>query len=247
MWEFFIVTKNKIHINKLQKSLKPTINKLGGVCSVLNLEEDYKLMLAIKNQHKSQIIKLLDETIASFIVGVIKEDYLRKNLTLKKAKDLEFKAFLKALTYFDNEYDKQFIKRKLCYNNEIYFESFINFKLNDLKQKWSEVCSLTNENSTFLNSEDTFFELLKFLISNLKTKHAVVNVVYNKKNYKFLNDKKQELISQLEKEKSDANLITSLISLAPAKINVITDGSLTLDTIDLINKLFKGKVHLKKE
>lgn len=248
MWEFCIISKNNIYIELLEKSVSKPIKKLGGLCTTLKDKVNTKLLIACKKVNKGDAIELLDDAIANLFVNYYKEEFLEQNLNFLQIDEVNYKAFIKALTYFDRDYDKQFVKRKLCYKDELYLDSFFAFKLSDLKNKWKEICSLTNENSSFLNSKDTFFELLKFLIANLKIKNQVINVVYKKSKFKFLNSKREEIkLAKEIKKQDDTSLITTLISLSPANINIYSDNTINAETINLISELFLGKVNFCKE
>ena len=59
-------------------------------------------------------------------------------------------------------------------------ESFFNFKLYGLKQKWLEFCNLLKTNATLIERDVGSQELLKFLILNLTPKFECLILDFNK-------------------------------------------------------------------
>jgi len=99
----------------------------------------------------------------------------------------------------------------------IVLESFFYFQLLPLKEKWKELAGIANENGTYLLSEDSFIELLKFLIDNIEFLSDEVIIEVEKDNIKILDINENPIA---EKEQiSDFDLVDYLFKSSPRKIN----------------------------
>ncbi|MDD4211509.1 MAG: sporulation protein YtxC [Clostridia bacterium] len=249
MWELTILFSkcDEIFINTLKKLLLKSFKNSKFICTTLDEKTQTKLLVACENSQKTKLKKILDEVLSELFVTDYKERYLKSNLTLTNIDEISLKAFIKALVCFDKEYDKNFVIQKLNYSGTLYIQSFFAFKLKSLKQKWKDICELTNDNSMFLKTEGIFLELLKFLIKNLKIKEKTVNIIYKNNTYKFLdeNNKKIKLQNELNEEE-EIFLITNLITLNPKAINLYCDSSIKVKTLNLLNELFGSKITLCK-
>jgi|LGVF01.2.fsa_nt_gb hypothetical protein len=249
MWELIICFSraNYKYAKLLHTKLSSKFKNSKSLCTLTQEEDNIKLLIACEKQKRSRVTKLLDDFLAEIIVTEQKEEFLKANLKLGNVSKTNLKIFIKALVCFDKEYDKEFVIKKLNYNNDLFLESFYAFKLVDLKKKWKDICNLTNDNAVFLTTKDIFLELLKFLVSNLTIKNDIVQVIFNKNKIKFLDEQNNSLkLKNSKKEKIDEFLLTSLIKLSPKNIKIISDGSIKLETINLINNLFTGRVMFEK-
>ncbi|MBR2433686.1 MAG: hypothetical protein IKB21_03700, partial [Clostridia bacterium] len=87
---------------------------------------------------------------------------------LPKKSEIELFTFKKALISFDRETDRFLINKFLSFGQNLELESFFHFRLRALQEKWTELVGIANENSTYLLGEDSFVELLKFLVDNIE-------------------------------------------------------------------------------
>src|SRR5699024_9332215 len=113
----------------------------------------------------------------------------------------------KALINFDKETDYFLISKALNFNEFLYLESFYQFKLIKLRDKWSELIRLANENRDYLVSSDAFFDLLKFLIDNLDICKDEIDVVEEGDGYHIYEEGEKSM------PMNSSALISSLIDL----------------------------------
>ena len=132
-------------------------------------------------------------------------------------------VFLQTLVCFDGEADKHFIEQCLDFDDRVFVDAVVAFKLKFLKKKWEELVSLANENVMYFLSEDSLLELIKFLISNLEHRCYAVNV-FSKSDCYFLCDLQGKRIDDFMLEKQgiyeDGSLLSTLVALNPEKIIV---------------------------
>jgi hypothetical protein len=234
-------------MESLKKMLLKTFKSSKFICTSVEEDDNSKLLIACENNQKLKLTKILDEAISELFVSEYKEEYLKNNLNLHNIDEVNLKAFIKALVCFDKDYDKEYCIKKLNYEGALYLQSVFAFKLKTLREKWKDICELTNDNSIFLKTEGTFLELLKFLIKNLKIKEKTINIVFKNNAYEFMDEKGKKIkLKNKEEESEEIFLITNLITLNPKAINLHCDSTIKIKTLNLLNELFGNKIKLCK-
>ena len=118
-----------------------------------------------------------------------------------------------------------------------------------MRSKWLEIIKLANDNAGYLLCNDTFVELLKFLIENIEISRGIVNVVKKEEDFVLCDeefkriDNNECLLFQLD-EKNEFNLIASLIALSPKKINVYCNTFENNPIITLVSQIFDRRVSI---
>ena len=107
------------------------------------------------------------------------------------------------------------------------------FKMQKLKRRWDEILALTAENAAYIADENTFFELIRFLFSNIDARVKDVSLKGGDI-YKILADGKLIFSSCDEKE-----IVYALIDYAPITVSI--NKSFNNDkTVKLITQIFGG-------
>lgn len=239
MWEFCIAFNSKDEAQLFINSIYSTIKHYEGVATVLLTPNFFKVLVAVPKQNSNKIKLFLTEKIAESILLNYKKEYILSRLNFSLSQNTNMQVFLKALIVFDSDTDKEIIIQRLNFNNDLVVKSFVDFKLKFLKKKWLELVDLANDNAMYLVSEETFNELIKFLISNLEYRCYAVNI-FSKKDCYMICDTQGNIINDFLIDKNivydDNNLLTSLIALNPEKI-IMHCNSNTQEKV--INKLFQ--------
>lgn len=223
-------------------------NRHGIVVSVLCLNY-HVVLVAVPSEEQNEIKNFLREKIAEIILLFYKRDYILDKLDFEKAKNDNMKVFLEALFCFDSDLDKEVILENLNFKHVLYFNSFINFVLRFLKSKWDELITLANDNVMYIVCEDSFLELIKFLISNLEHRCYAVNI-FSKQDCYLLCDIEGKSINDFLVEKNiiydDTNLLTSLIALNPEKIIFHCNDCLKDNLIKKLYNYFSSRIEICK-
>lgn len=170
MWEMAIVVGSEnVHISKfIFKALKTKVEEVGGVLTSFEQAGKISILVACQQLEKARLQYHVSAIIASVICTVFKEKFLQERLELPPKNALEIFTFKKALVSFDKETDKFLVGKFLVLEKTLELESFFHFRLRALKEKWLELVSIANENANYLLGEDSFVELLKFLVDNIE-------------------------------------------------------------------------------
>ena len=246
MWEFcinlsdknFDITKNFYNVLKLfckdYNGIVTTYERCGKISILISAEKcDEK---RIKHFLKSQII--------SIICHDYKLKYLQANLSLPNLEEISKKAFMQALLSFDEESDKYYVESNLDLDNSIDIEAFYFFKLQGLRDKWKELVQIANDNKSYLSSNDTLIELLKFLVDNLEIKNEIINLLQENDKICFY-DSNFKLLKQnnINDSDIDSTIISNLISFSPKIVNIYKKSSFNNNLIDLLKQIFDNRIN----
>lgn len=238
MWEYNIVCnpKDRVHLRYIENNIK---SKYPYIITALS---DNVLSVALNYNQKPKVFEYIKRLLAETIIFIYKEKLLLNNINLNYLSEEYKTAFIKSLIYFDYEEDMFEIINQLDFDTGINLDSFYNFRLKKVKQKWLQLVSICQNNNVFLESE-TFLELLKFLIESMIPKHKYIDVFYNGIGFEIV-DENNNIISFNNTGNPEANLISGLISLAPKTINLHCAGMLSDNTFKIIYYIFNKKVNL---
>ena len=245
MFEFSITLneQNARAAKKLYRNLKDSTKIVGGVVTSYYENKNIYIVVACEDIEKSRISFFVCDEIAELISTDFKLKFIDEKLHISLSNKTNLNALKKALVAFDRETDKYIITHNLKLNKNIVLESFYEFKLKQLRLKWFELIKLANENAGYLLCNDTFIDLLKFLIDNIEISRNLVNVVKDDVGYKICDENFVEIETEEKGEvKDDAFLVTSLITLSPKKINVYCDMSENSSALTLISQIFENRV-----
>ncbi len=242
MWEFCLTVQNNSEIkNYIQNKLKEYSQEFDIVVTVLNKQNIFDILIACNEYEKYRMILYLQDVISECICYYYKNDFLQNNLRLKIKDGVIKQAFLSALLFFDKDTDKYIVNKYLNIDKKLNIDGFFNFKLATLRKKWAELIEITNDNEIYLYSDETFIELIKFLIDNLEIKNDVINIMPSQNSYDLF-DSKFDKISLDKSDMNEEKLVNDLIALSPKNINIYCTEQLSSNIRDLICRLFEKRV-----
>ena len=240
MWELSIVIDVKhIDIAKfVYQTLKSQTEQFGSVVTCYEEFDCFHILFACPVEDQQRASVLVERCIIKVFCNFYKEQFLCDNLKIPIHENMSLMAFKKALINFDKETDFYIISKNLNLDKNLYLDSFYNFKLKPLRDKWAELIALANENSEYLGSPEAFFDLLKFLIDNLEICEDEINVFEDENGY-YLNSLDNNIPHEsLSKE----GLVSSLIEMCPKKINMFcrSDDNMA----GFLSKIFEERLNV---
>lgn len=246
MFEFSIALSEQKadSAKKLYKEIKSTASSFGAVVTSYSENGKIFIVIACDDIEKPRISFFICDAIADIITTDFKLDYINKNLHLPIHNQLNLDALKKALVVFDRETDRYIVTHNLKLNEKFFIESFYEFRLRQLRSKWQELIKLANENANYLLCNDTFIDLLKFLIENIEISTGCINVVKENDSYKICDENFNEIEQEQGKENNEAFLITSIINLSPKRINIYCDDTENSSALTLLSQIFVNRVFI---
>lgn len=238
MWEFSLnlKTENFSIAKDVFLRLQNEFKNFSGVVTSSDDGQYIKILIATENQNRDFFAQKIENCIANVICVNFKEIFLNENLYLPLKDNMGKLAFKKALLNFDKETDNFIVKRNLDIKNELFLESFYFFRLKYLRDKWQELVDLSNENKDFLMTNDSFVDLLKFLVDNLEIYQDEIYVLKSGNSYKILFNDKTVAFDNLDED----DIVSSVIDLSPKKINLFFNES--SGAIKLLKDIFDSRV-----
>ncbi len=244
MWEFSLNLDNREPADMLFNSIKDLTTKLGGIVTSTCENGHTSIIIGMDESKREEIENYLSRAITQTICTYYKESFLDKYLFLPQHDKIGVVAFKKALLNFDRETDYYLVEKSLSFNKNLYIESFYEFKLKNLKAKWTELVALANENRDYLISADSFLDLLKFLVENLDICEDEINVIEEDNGYKIYLGCNEGLQNDYnETVLNEEGLISSIIDLSPQKINIYCNGK--NKATSLLEKIYEKRIVVK--
>ena len=236
MWELSIcVASQNIDIAKfVYQTLKSQRGDFSAVVTCYEQFDSFFILWACPVEFRQKASVVIENCVIRAVCNFYKDRFLTENLHLPIHENISMTAFKKALINFDRETDMYIISKYLLLDKNLHLDSFYNFKLKSLRDKWGELVMLANENGEYLTSQEAFFDLLRFLIDNLEVVEDEINVFEEEDGYHI----KTKSAPTLSKEA----LVSSLIELCPKKINLFcqTDNN----TAKFLSKIFEERVNI---
>lgn len=247
MWEFSLnLHEGNIDLAKnIFSSLKAVSSVTGGVITSHQENGYISILIGVDEGKRQEMENLLSRSITKVICTHYKSEFLDKYLFLPQHDKIGTVAFKKALLNFDRETDHYIIQKNLTFDQNLYLDSFYEFKLRSLKSKWTELVGLANENRDYLISTESFIDLLKFLVDNLDICEEEVNIIEEEEGFKIFLDSTGGYENQYEDTVfNEEGLVSSIIDLSPQKINIYCNNE--NHATELLERIYVERVNIKK-
>ena len=249
MWEVSICFESPKMAEYFASKINLVIKSCKGISACITLNGQNCVLVAVPKDKEEFARDFVKQKIAECILFFYKKDYIVSKLNFEKPKTTYMNVFLQTLVCFDGEADKHFIEQCLDFDDRIFVDAVVAFKLKFLKKKWEELVSLANENVMYFLSEDSLLELIKFLISNLEHRCYAVNV-FSKSDCYFLCDLQGKRIDDFMLEKQgiyeDGSLLSTLVVLNPEKIIIHCNKFVKDKLLRNLFSLFPNRIEICK-
>lgn len=249
MWEVEIVANisNKRIINYIYKMMRGYMQDKSCVLTTLETEGEIKILFACALNKKAYYLELIKLCIIDYIINVYKYEYLIKNIENFMKDDVKFKSFIKLLSLYDKATDEEALKNSIQIEDSFYIDSFLKFRLTPLVNHWKELCSLAIENFDYFMSNDTFMDLMRFLIATMEESCEKIKIIERDGKYSIYNIAKNCDMAELVDECSTPfSLISSVLKICPKFIDVYANNK--LDTaIKFLQNVFDNRIKIIEE
>lgn len=176
--------------------------------------------------NKANMLGAIKEGLVETFGVVCKFDFIKRNLLLGLPQT-NYQLLLHTLVAFDRENEHKLLSDIISIEDNMTLDGIFNFKLGELKKRWIEICNLTRNNGEYLYDDDTYNELLRFLISAVNPKINKLTVKEEGGSYSLKGALKNSVLNI--DVINGVELMYYLIDLAPLELVIdgnITDGEL---------------------
>lgn len=244
MFELTISTTvdKQSYLCELFKKLKAEISKDKGVIAKEHENGRAKLAIAVPMAKKEYYKAKILEHMTYMIEDDYKFNFYKESFTKNSMKNVVFQSFLKAISIFDAEIDKEVIAAQTCFSGEILVDSLFYFKLQKLQQRWKRTAEIVNQNQ-ILHNQSAMIEILKYLVSTSDCVVTNLNVKLTKDLITLKNSSSQKYKNNFN---GVSDFLTEIVRLNPLKINLDMQKGLKGhdDLLDLLQDIFSEKIYL---
>lgn len=227
---------------QLFKKLEAEIKKDGGITAIQNFGGRSSVAMAVPMRKKEYYKSKVLEHVTNMIIDDYKYNFYKDNIVLND-NNVVFECFLKAISIFDSEADKEFIKNQIELSGEILVDSFYFFKLAPLRTRWKRTADIINQNQ-ILQSKNSMLEVLRYLITMSENFAMETHIVVSKNQIHLKTLKANKSFKRSFDGLS--NFLTEIVKLNPARINLTnSDETDSDDEIkEMLIKIFNDKIYL---
>lgn len=208
-------------------------NKLNDCFAVSALNASGKRLycaFGCEHENRARMLAAVKECLIEMYAVVVKFDYIKRNLPLCLP-SFRYELLLHTLVAFDRENERKLLYKSVRVQNGMALDGVFNFQLDELRRRWQEICELTKSNGIYLHNDETYNELLRFLISAVNPKINKLTVKESDGKYSLTGNFKNSRLDL--NAKSSAELMYYLIDLAP--LELVIDGGIS--NFELNNRL----------
>ncbi|MCL2599261.1 MAG: hypothetical protein FWD76_05070 [Firmicutes bacterium] len=189
---------------------------------------------ACKDDFAMDLQRIFFEYLIESYLGNTKKEYIKKSI---KVKTEYYDILIGILTSFDRESEEKILRKILTVGENFSYDGYFYFRLQQLQDRWSEICTLAKENAFFFSNTDTLLELIRFLMSTIKPKIEKVVVTKGAQSTFAITNNDDTLIASSD---DPDELLLHLIDIAPLEINLVGD-ILPKEQTKLLSNIFEEK------
>jgi len=242
MLELSICVDNidKLIVDKYSHYLHNCIRNYGGVFSILELDNSKYFLIASK-VNEAVIKGFCEDVICSLICEGFKADFIRKNLAYHSSDIMKYEALVSAMVNFDRQTDCKLILSQLKGNYaEVNIYSLYKFKLSMLIDKWRQLVDITNVNSAYLGFNETYLDILKFLVDGIEIGEEL-SIVKEGDTY-LIFDANNNILAQDNTKESINFVLANIIAHNPIRVTI---SGLDSDMTGFLQSVFEKRIRIK--
>ena len=174
------------------------------------------------------------------IIDDYKFNFFKENLNLVKT-GLIVEPFLKAISIFDAEIDKDVIKTQVDLSGEVLVDSLFYFKLQMLLRRWQKTTDIINQNQ-ILASNSSMIEVLKYL-TRMSDNLVLSTEIYIGKRQLKINSLSTAKCFKRDNGGS-SNFLTEIVRLNPSKIKLKIGTNENDEVFEILSQIFDDKIYV---
>lgn len=238
-----VISSDRLNcIDYIKNILREEKNFIPHTTKETQSNERYSLIISFDDDIKNTFLYRLKDLIAEVICLTYKYEFFEEKLKLKIINEELRLAFIKSLSIYDIEADKDYIFSLNLIDKIICIDGIYNFLLKGLTERWEEVVKLTNLNFHCFKSSESQILFIKYLLNTQNSKFKDV-ILYSKdgklkiadEHYKELNY--YSLLSDNDK----VSALFSLLWIHPEKIHVKSNAEKST-IFNVVRTLFPERI-----
>lgn len=216
------------------KALLNNIKKIDGIFAQQIVNDRVIYCYACEDEYKN----ILESNIVDYLIELyltnVKKEYIKKSI---KVTTEYYNILISILTGFDRESEEKLLRKIIVLGGDYSIDGYFYFRLQELIERWGEICALAKENAFFFSNKETLLELIRFLMSTIKPK---IDKVIVSRGDKFVFDILAPDNFVIASFDDPDELLLHLIDIAPLEISLIGD-ILPKEQTKLLSNIFEEK------
>ena len=237
-----ISADSQMYIHEFYKSLDAEVKRDKGIMVKQIYAGRISLAIAVPPQKREYYKSKILEQIIYIIIDYYKFNFYKENLQIIN-QNVICQSFLKAISIFDAELDREVIKRQIDFGKEVIIDSFYYFKLQPLRARWLKTAGIINQNQ-ILSSQSSMLGVLRYLTMTSENILMCAQVTVSKKQIKM----KGFSTSRCFKKDFDgqSDFLTEIVRLNPVKIDLKLTSGEEDSVVEFLNRIFDDKIYFVK-
>lgn len=229
------------YISQFYKQMLDSIKSDDGIIIKHNSGGKSYLCIAVSESNKEYLKSKVLDFVTMVIENDFKYNFFKEKLNIQN-QGLLTEAFLRAISSFDSDFDREIISSVIEFTGEIVIESLFYFKLQNLIIKWKKTAEVINQN-LIMNNDNSMSEVLRYLCAMSENNSVFVDVLIKEKQIEL----KNFMYHKKFKKTSDgiSRMLAEIVELNPLKINI--KGSEESDCFGEVKstllKVFNDKIY----
>lgn len=236
--------KNREIIDFLHANITTKIDFCKTIITGYNDNNFRYLLFACDENFVEPCESILREIIVDYIESIYKVDYLKRKIRNPNSDTLTFNAYIKVLSVFDKSTDESALKKILNFNQTLFIDSFLEFRLAPLKSHWDSLANISSDNLSLFSS-GTFVDVIKFLLNTMDSLCYKVKVVCKDDIYNVYNmENKNANIKKVAVCHDSLDLISNVLNSCPIYIDVYLNEDRNYEAVSFLSTVFSNRLKI---
>ena len=236
--------KNKDIIEFIETNIRSKIDFCKTIITNYTDNNFRYLLFACDQQYIEPCESILREIIVDYIESVYKMGYLKSKIKNPMTDSLTFNAYIKVLSVFDRATDESALKKILSFNQTLFIDSFLEFRLSPLRLHWDSLVNISCDNMSLFSS-GTFVDVIKFLLNTMdagcyKLKVVCTNDIFNV----YHIAKKNDGIKKVATCDNASDLISKVLNECPIYVDVYMSGDSDNEAVRFLSNVFANRMKI---
>lgn len=204
------------------------------------------VLFACEWKDKSKYEPIIKQAIINYIVDDYKCNYLKKRIKLEALDNFSYDAYIKVLSLFDKSSDQKLLENLIILNQTFFVDSFIEFRISQLMDRWNELCDLAQDNSSYFVNSGTFLEIIRFLVNSMDTNCKKIKILCNEGAYSIYHsaDNIEEVVEKIGESYGKLDLISKVLSISPMNIDVYVTSSADDEAVGFLSDIYMNRLKI---
>ncbi len=236
--------KNREIIDFLHANIKTKIDFCKTIITGYNDNNFRYLLFACDEKYIEPCEKILREILIDYIESIYKVNYLKSKINNPLSNTLTFNAYIKVLSVFDKSTDESALNKILSFNQTLFIDSFLEFRLSPLKRHWDSLANISSDNISLFSSK-TFLDVIKFLLNTMDNFSYKVKVVCQDDSFNIYKmDNKNASIKKIAQCTDTLDLISNVLTLAPCYVDIYMSENENSEAVSFLSNVFCNRLKI---